>query len=343
MNIAIFYGGNSPEHEVSKVSAAHVLQYPNTDKYNLLPIGVTKGNHWYLQEPYTGGPLKIIEHKDKEVLIRPGRGLFVGDTPLLIDVAVIMIHGSYGEDGVLQGTLESAGIPYTGASLMASALGMDKIRAKMLWEHQNLPVTPYTTLTKEVWETEGTSAVQLQPLLKVFPSPLFIKPSRGGSSLGISRVTSKEEFVKGIQEALLYDNDILIELGLTVREIEFAALGDRIFHPGEIQSTEGFYSYYTKYEKDPGDSLIVQADLPSETLKVMQQIALKAYKVLGIDSFARVDLFLTVEGEIYINEINTIPGMTAISMFPATLRESGISGEDLFDQWVHMALERHNR
>ncbi len=342
MNIAIFYGGNSPEHEVSKVSASNVLQYPNKDRYSLLPIGVTKKNHWYLQEPHEGGTLKIIEHKDREVSIRPGRGLFVGDTPLLIDVAVIMIHGSYGEDGVLQGTLESAGVPYTGANLMASALGMDKIRAKMLWEHQNLPVTPYTTLTKEEWENEGVGRVQLQPFLKVFPSPLFIKPSRGGSSLGISRVTSKEEFLKGIQEALLYDKNILIELGLTVREIEFAALGDRVFHPGEIQSTEGFYSYYTKYEKDPGDSLIVQADLPVDTLKEMQQIALKAYKVLGIDSFARIDLFLTAEGEIYINEINTIPGMTAISMFPATLRESGISGEDLFDQWVQMALERHN-
>ncbi len=341
MNIAIFYGGNSPEHGVSKVSAANVLKYPNRDKYTILPIGVTKKNRWYLQDQNQEGPLEIIECESKEVSIRPGRGLFLGETPLLIDVAVIMIHGAYGEDGVLQGTLESAGVPYTGAGLMASALGMDKIRAKMLWEHQNLPVTPYTTLTKEEWENEGVSATQLQPFLRVFPSPLFIKPSRGGSSLGISRVTSQDEFVKGVQEALLYDKNILIELGLTVREIEFAALEDSIFHPGEIRSTEGFYSYYTKYEKDPGNSLVLRADLPAETLKEMQQIALKAYKVLGIDSFARVDLFLTEEGEIYINEINTIPGMTAISMFPATLRESGISGEILFDKWITMALERN--
>ncbi len=345
LTIALFYGGASPEHGVSLVSAKNLLSYPNRERYTIAPIGVTKENRWYLQdlktltEDTTQTALSIEVAPEKEVFIQPGCGLMVGGKNLSIDVAVIMIHGTHGEDGVLQGALEIADIPYTGANLLASALSMNKIAAKQIWEQKGLPVTPYTTLSEEEWQAKGVESARLQAMVEHLPEPIFIKPAEGGSSLGISRATNRKELIEGIEFGFAYDRELLIEVGLRVREIEFAILGERVFHPGEINS-HGFYDYATKYESEDTDMLHTHAELSENLLQEMKQIALEAYKALRIRSFARVDLFLTDSKKIYINEINTIPGMTGISMFPSTIMAEGLSPEELFEQWIELALKK---
>lgn len=350
--VALLYGGASPEHHISCISAAHVLSYPAASKYQIYPIGITEENRWYLQpeqpalseftkpQSTQSQKLAIVQDHTKELCIRPGVGFEIQGNPLPIDVAVIMVHGTHGEDGVLQGALTTAGIPYTGANLLASALGMNKVIAKVIWQQQGLPVTPYTTLTAQQWHKHSIQALELQSMLELLPNALFVKPAEGGSSLGITKCTTKEQVAKGIEIALQYGNQVLIEQGLRVREIEFAVLGDRVFHPGEIESAQGFYDFTTKYETDIGDSLHTHAKLPAQLLASMRNLASKAYHALGVESFARVDLFLTPDNRVYINEINTIPGMTGISMFPSTILAAGVSKEELFDQWITQAIER---
>lgn len=349
LNICVLYGGKSGEHEVSLKSAASVVKNLDASKYRLTAIGIDKAGQWHLQDsvefrsvPGQGEAL-CIAPSSEPLSIVPADGIHAGRTGrLAIDCVFPVLHGSFGEDGTVQGLLEIAGLPYIGAGVLGSAASMDKEAAKRLWRDAGLPIVDFAVVDRSSTADECAAAGAR------LGWPLFVKPCSAGSSLGASRVADRAGLKSALSEALKYDKRALLERYVNAREIECAVIGNsgnlRAFMPGEIipGNSHGFYDYEAKYTDPDGAALVETAMLNRETSEHIMRTAKAAYSAVRCEGMARVDFFLDKDsGSIYLNEINTIPGFTNISMFPRMCIASGLSYPALLDTLIAMAIARH--
>ena len=348
LRVGVLFGGRSGEHEVSLASAASVIRGLDPDQYEAVPIGITKDGHWLvgegavkmLPEVLKGGRRVMLTADPTEAALVP---LDRGSGAQRLDVIFPVMHGTFGEDGTIQGMLELAGLPYVGAGVLGSAIGMDKDVSKRLCKEAGIPVVPWVTIHRWAWETEP-EAVRAQIEGK-FEYPVFVKPATLGSSVGMSKVHSTEELAPALNLACEYGLKILVEKAVTGREIEVSVLGNhepQSSVPGEIVPHREFYDYAAKYLED-GTQLIIPAALkPSQVTKI-QSLAIKAFRTLELSGMARVDFFLEKKGgKLYLNEANTIPGFTSISMYPKLWEASGISFRELIGKLIDLAFEMHN-
>ena len=307
IKVAVLFGGISAEHNVSLMSAKSVMANIDQDKFTVLPIKILKDG-------------RFDEQKVKSA-----------------EVVFPVLHGAGGEDGSIQGFCEMIGKPYVGSGIEASALALDKIVSKQIWENLGLPIPSFSFFSKKQWQENPISIMQ-----KINP-PVFIKPAKTGSSIGISRVEKRSNLRRAIKLAFRYDERIIVEEALSsIREIEVSILGNEkliVSLPGEIIPAENFYTYKAKYQLDSG--LIIPAKLTKKKISEIQNLAKKAYHSLGCRGFARVDFFLRKpEGKVWLNEINTIPGFTEISMYPKLMEASGIGYKDLLTKIINLAFEQ---
>lgn len=361
MNIAILYGGKSSEHEVSLRSATAVVQNINTDKHNVHLIGITKEGRWFLQSSNElhkikadkNATLSISQNTDMVISVIPGGGMegglitvgsSFGAKNLPVDVVFPVLHGTYGEDGTIQGLLEIANIPYVGGNVMSSAVSMDKEKTKQIWTHAGLPVVPFVCVRRYEYENEEIFTGIIKNIERDFTYPVFIKPCCGGSSVGAAKVENKADLIKNAKEAFLWDDKILIEPFINAREIECSVTGNTeltAYTPGEIISSHGFYDYDAKYNDPNGAQLLIPADLDDTLLRTVRELAKKAYCALDLTGLSRVDFFLDKNTDkLYLNEVNTIPGFTSISMFAKMCEASGLHYPDLIEKLLKLAIER---
>jgi D-alanine-D-alanine ligase len=359
--VVILFGGRSSEHAVSCVTAAGVLGAIDKEKYEVIPIGIAKTGQWVLVsgdtrkwslsssalpevEPSSstvtlaeiGGEHQLIVASPNEVPQELGR----------IDVVFPLLHGPFGEDGTIQGLLELSDTRYVGAGVLASAVGMDKHYMKVVFEAAGLHVGPYVAVTDRQWLTDAESVRKRVDRLGF---PVFVKPARAGSSMGISKVDSLAELDAAIEEARQHDLKLVIEAGIVGREIECAVLEGRgtqpprTSMPGEISvagGTHEFYDFNAKYVEDDAAELSCPADIPEEAIARVRELAAAAFDAIGAEGLSRVDFFYTPDGDLIINEINTMPGFTPKSMYPQMWAASGLSYPALIDELIHLALNR---
>ncbi|HYR90437.1 MAG TPA: D-alanine--D-alanine ligase family protein [Terriglobia bacterium] len=336
--VGVIFGGRSGEHEVSLRSAESILKSIDRSRYDVVPIGITPEGRWLAAKNALG----LIPAKDAiQKTLTAGEPITLPAEPAaqgIVDVIFPVLHGTYGEDGTMQGLLELANVPYVGAGVLGSAVGMDKDVMKRLLRDAGLPIVDYWSLRKLEIDTF------VEKRFKDLPYPVFVKPANLGSSVGISKVHGPEELRKALDAAAEYDRKIVVEQGVDAREIEISVLGndDPIASvAGEIVPSREFYDYEAKYVDDDS-RLIIPAVLTEAAAEEAQRIALSAFKVLECSGMARVDLFLeNGSGKFYVNEINTLPGFTTISMYPKLWEASGISYSELIDRLIALAIERH--
>lgn len=352
--IVVLFGGRSAEHEISVISARSVMDALDPDRYEAVPIGITKAGAWHLLPsgppalpPGSGAALpEVTPGAGREVALdqEPGASALVADdgSRTEIDVVFPVLHGPYGEDGTVQGMLELAGVPYVGAGVLGSALGMDKAVQKALFRAAGLRVVPHVVVYEREWEEDPES---VEARAADLGYPLFVKPAALGSSVGITKVHAPGELTGGMEEAFRYGPKGLIERSMEgAREIEVSVLGndDPVASvAGEIVPTHEFYDYDAKYTDEHGAALVIPADIRPENLEEAQRMAVAAFRAIDCAGMARVDFFLVADGELFVNEINTIPGFTPISMYPQLWEASGLPYAELIDRLVELALERH--
>lgn len=347
LRLGIIFGGRSGEHEVSVVSAQNVIAAADRERFHVVPIGITRSGAW-LAPQETESILardEALYQKNLDAGSAGGQGLLARPQALevlaRVDVVFPLIHGPYGEDGTLQGLLEMADVPYVGAGVAASAVGLDKALMKALFAQAGLPVPDYRAVLGWRWESEQRTVTR--ELEAAMDYPWFVKPANGGSSVGITKVRSREDLAEAVQLALRYDRKLVVERAIRGREIECAVLGndDPQTSPlGEIAYQGEFYDYEAKY-LDPNTQLIAPAQVPAETAARIQAMAVQAYRAIDCAGMGRVDSFLLPDGTVYLEEINTIPGFTPISMFPRLWELGGLTYSQLISRLVDLALERH--
>ena len=355
LSIGVIFGGKSAEHEVSLQSAKNVIEAIDKDKYEVVLIGIDKKGRWYLNEDskfllHTNSPRLIkLDKTNKEVaLVRTkqetGQLVNVSDhrpsrrITKHIDVIFPVLHGPFGEDGAIQGLLKLANIPFVGAGVLGSAIGMDKDVMKRLFKNADIPIPKFL-----IFNRISRDKINFKKVIDYLGRPFFVKPANLGSSVGINKVGNEKQFKNAIKEAFEYDNKILIEEYIKGRELECSVLGNNnpiASVPGEIIPHGEFYSYKAKYIDESGAILKIPAKLPAEVIKKVKHLAIKAFKTLCCQGMARVDFFLRNNNEVVVNEINTIPGFTKISMYPKLWEASGISYTELIDRLIQLALER---
>ncbi|MEW5717893.1 MAG: D-alanine--D-alanine ligase family protein [Chloroflexota bacterium] len=359
--VGLIFGGKSGEHEVSLASAQSVARAIDKDKYEVVLIGVTKEGRWItggdtLRQLAAVSPTPLLAPESESATgavsapinsaeLVPIASNAAGSSPLAtIDVAFPLVHGPFGEDGTIQGLLELADIPYVGAGVAASAVGMDKALMKAVFRAHNLPVLEWLVILRRDWETRADETIYR--VESVLGYPCFVKPANLGSSVGVSKARNRAELIAALEIAAQYDRKLIVERAAqNAREIECSVLGndDPIASvPGEVIPKREFYDYAAKYASESGTELIVPADLPPETARQVQAIAVRAFTALDACGMARVDFFLERgTHRLLLNEINTIPGFTSVSMYPRMWEQSGISYGDLIDRLIQLALERH--
>ena len=354
IKVGVIFGGRSGEHEVSLVSANSIIESLNKDKYEIIPVGISKEGKWLSSKD----TLKLLINKnssfsslqEKYLLPDPAKkGLVAldmknGITVTDLDVVFPVIHGTYGEDGTLQGLLELANIAYVGSGVLASALGMDKVVQKQLFIQAGLPVTDYIYFTKEIFKRDNN--FWFNEIETKIGYPAFIKPANTGSSVGINKARNREVLLDYINEAFRYDRKVLVEKGVeNVREIECSVIGGdspEVSVLGEVIPCNEFYDYNAKYVDGKSKS-IIPADLTADIVKEIQRFAKRAFIALDCYGMARVDFFVASDSNnIYLNEINTIPGFTKISMFTKLWEATGLVYTDLIDKLIQLAIDRHN-
>jgi D-alanine-D-alanine ligase len=363
IRVGVLFGGQSAEHAVSLASATNVMAALDPAKYEVVPLGITRAGHWLAG----GDPLRALKSgetpaaeqmalplspenapdlsAERGLQVRPPSaqstvGVVAGSLETL-DVIFPVLHGPFGEDGTIQGLLEVAGVPYVGAGVLGSALGMDKIAMKLVFTAAGLPVAPYVAFSRAQWEADPA---RLQARCEhELGYPMFAKPANLGSSVGISKIHGPEEFGPALDRAARHDRRLLVEQGLDAREIECSVLGND--YPvasvcGEIVPRREFYDFRAKYLDDNSD-LIIPADLPEAVSSEVRRLAVAAFLAIDAAGLARVDFFVTRSTQqVYLNEINTIPGFTAISMYPKLWEASGLPPAQLLDRLITLALER---
>lgn len=351
LTVAIIFGGKSAEHEVSLQSALSIINAIDREKYTLLLIGVNRDGRFYLYEDKEStfdnleDPENIkLKKSTHEIAFIPGEGnhalynLKKNEYIESIDVVFPIIHGSMGEDGTLQGLLELINVPYVGGNVLSSALCMDKAFTKQILERNNISTSKYLIYTK-------TDGIDYRVVKDELGLPIFIKPANLGSSIGITKAVDENSFREGIELAFKYDQKILLEEFIDGREIECSLLGFEDKHvsiPGEIEPTDGFYSYESKYINENGATLSIPAQLDVKEVERIKSLALKTYEILEVNSFCRIDFFLTPD-QIYVNEINTIPGFTKISMYPKLFSYQGVKYSELISQLIDIAIARYDK
>ena len=354
LKVGVVFGGRSAEHEVSLVSASSVIGALDKEKYEIIPIGITPEGKW-LSSPETLKLLKsgqdVRPQPDKILLPDPkAHGLVelypeaATRNPLSLDVIFPVLHGTFGEDGTMQGLFELAGIPYVGAGVLGSSVGMDKIMTKQLCERDRIPVSPYLWFLAGDYRHRGKAIIS--HIEKKLRYPCFVKPANTGSSVGISKAHNRRELLAAIELASEYDRKILVEKSIEhAREIEVSVLGndDPVASvPGEIISSNEFYDYDAKYV-DGKSTAVIPAKLPKTVVKALQGFAVRTFKAIDCSGMGRADFLVTKRSnKIYMNEINTIPGFTSISMYPKLWEASGISYAALLDRLIALAIERFN-
>ena len=350
LRVALLFGGQSAEHEISILSARNVLAALDRERFEPLLIGIDKQGRWLLQDA-----ARLLASARDPRLVHIEDGAPVGKDLILcggtaaagepIDVIFPVLHGTMGEDGTVQGFLELTGIPYVGAGVLGSAIGMDKDVSKRLLRDAGIAVADFVTLRRERFEANPAGALAQLGALGL---PVFTKPANAGSSIGVRKVTDRAQVEDAVRYAFQFDDKVLIEAAVTAREIELAVLGGHspsVSVAGEIvvRHPDGFYSYDAKYLDESGARLELPARLTPDELARSQAIAVRAFEVLECDGMARVDLFLKPDGALLVNEINTIPGFTAISMYPKLWELSGVPPTELVTRLIDLALARGRR
>ncbi len=364
MNVAILFGGKSGEHEVSLISASSVVRNIDSKKFKIVPIGISKKGVWFLQSEEElnrvrsdeKNSFKIIEDEKNLVSVIPGRGknsFCVEGKSLEIDAVFPCVHGTNCEDGILQGLLEAADIPYVGCSVAASALTMDKERTKQVWQNAGLPIVPYVCVRRADLNDGAAFKKIVDDAIAKFGFPLFVKPCNAGSSVGAAKATNADELSAALDEAFLWDNKVLIEKSIDAREIECSVTGNAIIQneksqcgkvaayvPGEILPKHDFYDYDAKYIDPDGAILKIPAMLENAQIEKIRTLAQEAYKILDCAGLSRVDFFIDKNsGELFLNEINVIPGFTSISMFSKMCEAGGLKYGQLITLLIEEALE----
>ena len=357
MRVGVLYGGRSGEHEVSLCSAAAAVSALDRNKYEVIAIGIDKQGAWHVQEspricddPDFGrvmelektGPwfMNYFEEENKLCLFHPTK-----NEKVILDIIFPVVHGTYCEDGTLQGLLELAMVPYVGADVVGSAVGMDKDVCKRLLRDGGVPVVPWHTVHVQDWEEQRDKIVE--NAVTDLGLPLFVKPCNAGSSVGVKKISAKEDFIPAMDFALRFDSKVLIEKAVAAREVECAVLGNERPEAsalGEVVPKHDFYSYEAKYIDDEGADLMIPAPLTNEETEDLKKLAVESYLLLNCSGMARVDFFIDKnDGSLYLNEINTLPGFTSISMYPKLWEFSGLPYGDLLDRLIELALDRHRR
>jgi len=350
IRVGVLFGGRSAEHEVSIQSARNVVDAIDKDRYEVVLVGIDKQGQWSLEDASQlllasgEGALPVLKGHGESVLLvsRTGRSELVRSAdhaPLgPVDVVFPVLHGTYGEDGTVQGLLKLADVPFVGAGVLGSAVGMDKDVMKRLLRDAGLPSPRFLVCHQHQADQLGFERVAEE-----LGCPFFVKPANLGSSVGVSKVSDGAAFRASVQDAFQYDRKILLEENILGREIECAVLGNETPEaslPGEVIPSHEFYSYEAKYLDENGAALEIPARLPDSTVKRVQELAVQAFTVLCCEGLARVDFFLR-DDEVLLNEINTIPGFTRISMYPKLWEASGVSYTELIDRLIQLALDRH--
>lgn len=360
--VALIFGGQSSEHEISCLTAGEVVKAIDETKYRVVGIGITRSGVWQRYEPAEIAELKAVAKKlpslaedhCQAVVLRSDNGLQIGTRQgetladvIDVDAVFSLIHGTYGEDGTLQGMLEMYHCPYVGSGVAASAIGMDKHFMKVALQAAGIPVGPYRVIRPALWENNPDLALARVAELEF---PVFVKPARGGSSVGISRVADLAGVSQAVEAAREYDPKVIVEQGIIgAREVECAVLGSRVGGqprvscPGEIvvHTGDAFYDYEAKYLPTDGEvDLNIPADLPSEISTKVGDLAQRSFEALDCEGLARVDLFVTTQGDVLVNEVNTMPGFTKLSMFPSLWQASGINYRELLTDLIEQALAR---
>ena len=349
LNIALIGGGKSGEHEVSLVSTASIYKHIDKDKYNVFTIGITKEGTWMYyegsEENIKNGNWVNLANKNVEVNLVPSANKEVGiifedGRTEKIDVLFPVLHGPYGEDGTIQGLFEISQIPYVGCGVLASSVGMDKLICKKVFSEIGLPQVNYTDTSR--WAFNMDSEKELNDIEAKLSYPIFVKPANLGSSVGISKATDREELLKGIEEALKYDSRIVLEQGIDAREIEVAVLGNdevKASIAGEIKPAKDFYDYEDKYING-ASTYDIPANISEENMENIRRMAVEAFKGIDGKGLSRVDFFIDRNsGEIFINEINTLPGFTNISMYPKMWEATGLPYTQLIDKLIELAID----
>lgn len=339
--VAVLFGGQSTEHEVSRASATSVLKNIDQTKYDIYPIGITKDGLWF---EYTG-ELDNIENgeweTDEYFKMPEGQKILFNKE---VDVVFPVLHGLFGEDGTIQGMCKISNIPCVGPGVMSSAICMDKIYTKYLLEKFNVKQADYVVVHAS--EYEVSKDIIVEKIEEKLGYPVFIKPSNGGSSVGITKAHNKNELTLGVEDALKYDRKILVEQSINAREIEVGILGNddpQAAIPGEVIPAKEFYDYEAKY-KNEESKLLIPAALSEAKLQTIKEEAIKIYKILDCAGMARVDFLVDKETEeVYLNEVNTIPGFTKISMYPKMWQATGKTYVELIDELIELAINRNNK
>jgi len=350
LTVALLFGGKSAEHEISLISARNIVAAMDKNKYNIVAIGIDKQGCWHLDEGaklLLGGERARVEFPDAKnaTAIMPGKSA----TPVVrqrgalgltgIDVVFPILHGPFGEDGTVQGLLKLANLPFVGAGVLGSAVGMDKDVMKRLLRDAGIAIGKFVAF-------ERSDKISFATVKRALGMPIFVKPANLGSSVGISKVTKPSQFSAAVREAFRYDNKIVIEEFIAGREIECSVLGNDhpiASLPGEIVVNHDFYSYDAKYLDAHGSRLEIPAKLPAKVIKQIRQTAIQVYKALCCEGMGRIDFFIQKNGRVLVNEINTIPGFTKISMYPKLWEASGIPYSKLIDRLIQLALEKFHR
>ena len=346
LRVGLIYGGLSPEHDISILSARNVRDALVEAGHTVVPLRIDRAGTWRVED---GGDALDRDAPTGDALLFPGEaaGRLLRQRAdgsldaVALDVAFPVLHGPNGEDGRVQGLLQTLRIPFVGPDALASAVCMDKDVAKRLLKEAGVPVAP--SVTVRAADRDGTTFEALAEALGV---PFFVKPANSGSSVGVTRVADAAGLAEAFDLAFRYDRKVLVEEGIVGREIEVAVLGNEAPEaagPGEIVSTTAFYDYDSKYTDPEASRMEVPADLPADTAEQIRETAVRAYGVLGCEGLARVDFFLADDGRVLLNEVNTIPGFTARSMYPVMWEHAGLGAPALADRLVRLALARHRR
>ena len=357
IRVAVIFGGRSAEHEVSCVSARHVVAAMDPDKYEIVPIGITRDGRFMLPESSrkvleggellvpdeafeaSGEPVTILQDPTRREMVASDRTSAVD--PARIDVAFPVLHGPFGEDGTIQGLFEMADIPYVGAGVLASAVGMDKELMKVLLHARGLPIADFVIVHAHEFRVDRKLCIEDASMLGF---PVFVKPANLGSSVGISKCSDVASLEAGIEEALKYDSKVIVEEAIRGRELECGVLGNEVPEAsvvGEVISSREFYDYEAKY-KDSGSRTVIPADIPAPVEDIVRRYALRAFKAIDAAGMARVDFFYDEGGRgVVVNEINTIPGFTPISMYPMLWAATGVDYSSLIDRLIQLAIQRH--
>jgi D-alanine-D-alanine ligase len=357
LRVGVIFGGRSGEHEVSLASAASVLSAIDPARYDVIPMGITRDGHWLVGgnplralAEAAGVPLALPPHVPSAAAgagqelarVATAGGLPAG-TAATLDVMFPLVHGPYGEDGTLQGLLELADVPYVGAGVLASAVGMDKATMKAVFRAHDLPVVPHLVLRDHEWR--GQPGAWRRRIADELGYPCFVKPANLGSSVGISKVTAEGTLEAAVETAFAHDRKILVERGVVGREIEVSVLGNdepEASVPGEVLPGREWYDYEAKYT-DGIAKLLIPAPLSSPLIAEFRRLAVAAFRAIDAAGLSRVDFFLEADDRIWVNEINTIPGFTRFSAYPRLWEASGLSYPALVDRLIALALERHAR